>query len=164
MDGEPAVVTATERFEGTVRAEASRPIDEDRARSGLDHNGANEAPPVTSTAAKSEAAPPTPTVQAFGFVGVLLSLSVLIVALFIGTGRWMRQSNWNRDNQSPTTTASWTRRAVGRVVDGSAALHPAKDIVRFGWVSGEDFDHWSTALLQNDTEHERLLLAVAPHH
>lgn len=123
-----------------------------------DHNGANEVSPVTSTAAKSEAAPPASTTGALSFVGVLLSLSVLIVALFIGTGRWMRQSNWRGDKQS--TSAAWTR----QVADNGAALRPAKDVVRLGWVSGEEFDHWSTALLQNDTEHERLLLAVAPHH
>ena len=112
---------------------------------------------MTSTAAKSEQAPPTSAARALAFVGVLLSLSVLIVTLFIGTGRWMRhQSNWTH----PSTSAAWTRQIAD---NGASALRPAKDVVRLGWVSGEEFDHWSSALLQNDTEHERLLLAVAPH-
>lgn len=40
------------------------------------------------------------------------------------------------------------------------------DVVKLSWVSAEDFDQWSTALMHQgaDTEHERLLLAVTPHH
>lgn len=122
----------------------------------LSHNGANE-PSSTSEVANSASPQQAPMV----LVGALLSLLVLIVVLFIITDRLMKRSRWNTSK----TTAHWRRRratsgvAVG---DGSAHL-PQKDIVRLGWIPAEDFDHWSNVLLQNDTEHERLLLAVSPH-
>lgn len=119
------------------------------------HKGANE-PSETSEVANS-ASPQ----QAMVLVGALLSLTVLIAVLFIIADRLMKRSRWNRRK----TTAHWRRRATAGVGVGDGSTHPPqKDVVRLGWIPAEDFDHWSNVLLQNDTEHERLLLAVSPHH
>lgn len=119
----------------------------------LSHNGANE-PSDTSKKVVTKSAK-----QALALVGALLSLSILIAVLFIVADRLMKRSHWNRSK----TTALWKRRGVAAMDEASAQL-PQKDVVKLGWLPAEDFDHWSTVLIQNDTEHERLLLAVSPHH
>ncbi|XP_046651664.1 leucine-rich repeat-containing G-protein coupled receptor 4-like [Daphnia pulicaria] len=119
------------------------------------HNGPNEASESTDGEEEVAAAGKSPQ-QALALVGALLSLSVLIVVLFIIADRFMKRSHRGK------TTAVWNRRGVAGV-DGATTHLPQKDVVKLGWIPAEDFDHWSTVLIQNDTEHERLLLAVSPH-
>ncbi|XP_057375443.1 insulin-like growth factor-binding protein complex acid labile subunit [Daphnia carinata] len=149
-DGQSMVAMATDVLDG---AETSTSMIPDSAMR-LSHNGANEALDEASEKEVTQSAK-----QALALVGALLSLSILIVVLFIIAGRFMKRSHWNRTK----TTALWKRRGVAGVEDASAQL-PQKDFVKLGWIPAEDFDHWSTVLIQNDTEHERLLLAVSPHH
>ena len=159
MDGGSMVAKVTGLLgdagsDGTAAESSTSPTPDSASR--FPHNGANEASLATmEVVAKSPQ-------QALVLVGTLLSLSLLIVLLFIIiSDRFMKRSRWNRSK----TTALWRRRGVAGVSDeGATAQLPQKDIVKLGWVPVEDFDHWSNVLIQNDTEHERLLLAVSPHH
>ena len=98
------------------------------------HNGRNERKSETNEET-SKSGPQ----QALVLVGALLSLSVLIVILFIIADRFMKRTHWNRGK----TTAIWKRRTV---TEGSTHL-PQKDVVKLGWIPAEDFDHWSTVLI-----------------
>ncbi|KAK4008966.1 hypothetical protein OUZ56_014085 [Daphnia magna] len=148
-EGESMVAMATDALDAAETSTSTIPDSAMR----LSHNGANE--PSDTTEKEVTKSPK----QALALVGALLSLSILIVVLFIIADRFMKRSHWNRTK----TTALWKRRRVAGVEDASAQL-PQKDFVKLGWIPAEDFDHWSTVLIQNDTEHERLLLAVSPHH
>ncbi len=148
MDGGSMVAKVTELLDASETSTSTIPDSAMR----FSHNGPNEASESTG----EEVAGKSPQ-QALALVGALLSLSVLIVILFIIADRFMKRSHRGK------TTAVWNRRGVAGVEGGTAQL-PQKDVVKLGWIPAEDFDHWSTVLIQNDTEHERLLLAVSPHH
>ena len=146
-DAGSMVAKATELLDASETSTSTIPDSAMR----FSHNGPNEPSETTEeVAAKSPQ-------QALALVGALLSLSVLIVILFIIADRFMKRSHRGK------TTAVWNRRGVAGV-DGGTTQPPQKDVVKLGWIPAEDFDHWSTVLIQNDTEHERLLLAVSPHH
>ncbi|KAI9554385.1 hypothetical protein GHT06_019657 [Daphnia sinensis] len=149
-DGQSMVAMATDVSDAAETSTSTIPDSAMR----LSHNGANEASDTGEKEVTKSAK------QALALVGALLSLSILIAVLFIIADRFMKRSHWHRTK----TTALWKRRGVAAVEDASASQLPQKDFVRLGWIPAEDFDHWSTVLIQNDTEHERLLLAVSPHH
>jgi hypothetical protein len=157
------IVTNSQMDEGSMVAKVTQLLDASETSTStipdsamrFSHNGPNEASESTDGEEEEVAAGKSPQ-QALALVGALLSLSVLIVVLFIIADRFMKRSHRGK------TTAVWNRRGVAGV-DGATTQLPQKDVVKLGWIPAEDFDHWSTVLIQNDTEHERLLLAVSPH-
>lgn len=96
-------------------------------------------------------------------LATLACLSVIVIAAFVTAGGWLRR--WRGPGKN-NTAALWKRRRNVMASGLQPQYHPGDSTVKLGWVPAEDFDHWSAALLQNgsDTEHERLLLAVSPHH
>jgi hypothetical protein len=156
------IVANSQMDEGSMVAKVTQVLDASETSTStipdsamrFSHNGPNEA--SESTDGEEEVATGKSPQQALALVGALLSLSVLIVVLFIIADRFMKRSHRGK------TTAVWNRRGVAGV-DGATTHLPQKDVVKLGWIPAEDFDHWSTVLIQNDTEHERLLLAVSPH-
>ena len=86
----------------------------------------------------------------------LLLLS-LVTGLFV---TWcLKRSSWNR---TKFDLILWKRRNVG--ISG-VANRVEKEVVKVGWTVG-DVECWNSSLLLSygdETEHERLLLAVTPH-
>ena len=93
------------------------------------------------------------------------SFTVTTMLLFVGvvTGLFItwcfKKFSWN---QTKFDLVLWKRRSAGV---GSVTNRVEKEVVKVGWTVG-DIECWNSSLLLSygdETEHERLLLAVTPH-